>query len=229
MAPENTLTAARKAYEFGADMWEMDVQLTRDGIPVVFHDDTLERTTDVMQRPEYEARQPWPVHAFDLSELKGLDAGSWFVNTDPFGRIAAGRVTSAEQDSYIGLEIPTLEEALVLTLNLDWRVNVEIKDLKDQPGHDRVVRKVISLVKRLGMRNRVLFSSFNPDYVREIARLAPDTKRAVIVEDPQEDPNRARSRRRCPGLSSGRLGDRSGGNFRPSTAGYFGQRLDDQS
>jgi glycerophosphoryl diester phosphodiesterase len=169
-------------------MWETDVQLSRDGVPVVFHDDTLERTTDVAQRPEYEARRPWPVYAFDLSELRGLDAGSWFVNTDPFGRIAAGRVTPGEQDSYVGLKVPTLEEALVLTQDLNWRVNVEIKDLKDQPGHDRVVREVISLVNRLGVSDRVLFSSFNPDYVREIGRLSPGTRRAVIVEDPQEDP-----------------------------------------
>lgn len=188
IAPENTLIAARKAHESGADMWELDVQLSRDGVPVVFHDDTLERTTDVTQRPEYDPRRPWPVHAFDLSELKGLDAGSWFVKTDPFGRIAAGQVASVELDSYIGAEIPTLEEALILTRDLNWRVNVEIKDLKDQPGHDRVVQMVASLVNRLGMSDRVLYSSFNPDYVRELGRLAPDNVRAVLVEDRVEDP-----------------------------------------
>jgi glycerophosphoryl diester phosphodiesterase len=187
-APENTLTAARKAHEFGADLWELDVQLSRDGVPVVFHDETLERTTDIMQRPEYEARRPWPVYAFELSELRSLDAGSWFVNTDPFGRIAAGRVTSSELDSYLGLIIPTLEEALVLTRDLNWRVNIEIKDLEEQPGYDEVVSRVVSLVNGLGMTDRVLFSSFNPDYVRELGRLVPDSVRAVIVEDPQEDP-----------------------------------------
>ena len=188
VAPENTLIAARKAHESGADMWELDVQLSRDGVPVVFHDDTMERTTDVTQRPEYEARRPWPVHAFDLSELKGLDAGSWFVNTDPFGRIAAGHVTSAELDSYIGEKIPTLEQALILTRDLNWRLNVEIKDLKDQPGHDQVVPLVVSMVNRLGMSGRVLYSSFNPGYVRDLGRLAPDNVRAVLVEDPVEDP-----------------------------------------
>ena len=44
--PENTLSAFRAAIDAGADMCELDVQLTRDGAVVVIHDDTVERTTD---------------------------------------------------------------------------------------------------------------------------------------------------------------------------------------
>ena len=64
-APENTLAAFEKAIEVGADMFELDVLLSRDGRVVVIHDDTLERTTD----GEGE------VAAFTLGELKKLDAG----------------------------------------------------------------------------------------------------------------------------------------------------------
>ena len=49
-APENTLEAARLAWQAGADAWELDVQLTRDGVPIVLHDESLLRTTDVATR-----------------------------------------------------------------------------------------------------------------------------------------------------------------------------------
>src|SRR5277367_6919432 len=49
-APENTLEAARLAWEAGAPAWEFDVQLTRDGVPVILHDESLLRTTNVATR-----------------------------------------------------------------------------------------------------------------------------------------------------------------------------------
>lgn len=97
-APENTLAAFEKAIEVGADMFELDVLLSRDGRVVVIHDDTLDRTTDGEGK----------VAAFTLAELKKLDAGSWF---------------SAE---FAGERIPTLEEALRLAKGRIL-VNVEIK------------------------------------------------------------------------------------------------------
>ena len=66
--PENTMAAFRRAVELGADMIELDVQLTRDGEVVVFHDATLERTTD----------GAGPLSALTLAELRRLDAGRWF-------------------------------------------------------------------------------------------------------------------------------------------------------
>jgi glycerophosphoryl diester phosphodiesterase len=66
--PENTLAAFRRAVELGADMIELDVQLTRDGEPVVIHDTTLERTTD----------GAGCVKDRTLAELRALDAGAWF-------------------------------------------------------------------------------------------------------------------------------------------------------
>lgn len=68
-APENTLAALRAALAAGADMAEIDVQLSRDGVLVLMHDDTLERTTDGTGR----------LRERSLAELKRLDAGSWFA------------------------------------------------------------------------------------------------------------------------------------------------------
>ena len=64
-APENTLASMRKALALGVDGIEFDIQLSRDGVPVVIHDDTLERTTN----------GTGAVADFTLAELKQLDAG----------------------------------------------------------------------------------------------------------------------------------------------------------
>lgn len=64
-APENTLASMQRALEIGVDGFEFDIQLSKDGIPVIIHDDTLERTTDGKGK----------VSDFTLKELKELDAG----------------------------------------------------------------------------------------------------------------------------------------------------------
>ncbi len=65
--PENTMPSFEKALELGADALEFDVALTRDGVPVVIHDDTLDRTTDGRG----------PVEHSTFEEIARLDAGSW--------------------------------------------------------------------------------------------------------------------------------------------------------
>src|SRR5919202_3540380 len=66
--PENTLASFARALELGADWIECDVHLSRDGVPVVIHDETLDRTTDGHGL----------VAEHTLAELKQLDAGAWF-------------------------------------------------------------------------------------------------------------------------------------------------------
>src|SRR5919206_4176055 len=75
-APENTLAAVRRAVELRVDRVEVDVQRTKDGVPVVIHDTTLARTTDV--RRVHPRRAPWLVGDFTLAEIQRLDAGGWY-------------------------------------------------------------------------------------------------------------------------------------------------------
>jgi glycerophosphoryl diester phosphodiesterase len=100
-APENTLAAFRRALAAGADGIELDVHLSADGVPVVIHDEALERTTD----------GHGAVAAHPLAMLQSLDAGSWFA--PPF----------------VGEPLPTLEQALRLLAGR-LRLNLEVKQTR---------------------------------------------------------------------------------------------------
>jgi glycerophosphoryl diester phosphodiesterase len=97
-APENTLAAFARAFELGADGVELDVTLTRDGVPVVIHDDTVDRTTN----------SKGAVAALTLAEIQQLDAGAWFG------------------EKFRGERIPTLAQVFDL-VPAGKIVNVEIK------------------------------------------------------------------------------------------------------
>jgi len=180
LAPENTLAAAKKGLECGADLWECDVNLTADGIPVILHDDTLKRTSNAMT--VFPARKPWKVNSFTLNELRQLDFGSWFVTTDPFKQISEGNVSAAEQGKFAGEPIPTLEEALAFTKENNWQINVEIKDLRGTPGDASVVEKVLTTIRDLKMEDQVWISSFNHLYISAVKQLMPVIRTGALVE-----------------------------------------------
>ena len=167
-APENTLEAARLAWQTGAAAWELDVQLTRDGVPVLLHDQSLLRTTDVARRfaGDPRARDGFRVSDFDIDEVETLDAGSWFVAADGGRRSARAFGTFDRLDpawiehiSSGSVFVPTLAEALDLTNQQDWLVNVEIKSYPDR--QIRTVRAVLDTIAATGTASRVVISSFD--------------------------------------------------------------------
>lgn len=162
-APENTLAAAHKAHALGADAWELDVQFSADRHLIVMHDDTLARTTGAAQQPELAGLAPWRVCDMTLARVQTLHAG-------------------ADMDPPRAESIPTLEEALLLTRDLDWLVNVEIKDHVRLLGHNAVASAVLDVVRRLDMLPCVLFSSFQHDYLRRIRALEPRALLGVLTE-----------------------------------------------
>jgi len=99
-APEETAPAYLLARDLGADYLELDLQRTKDGVLIAFHDDKLKRTTNIAQ--VFPDRADRPVSTFTLAELKQLDAGSWFNAAFP----ARARPT------YVGLKILTLDEVI---------------------------------------------------------------------------------------------------------------------
>lgn len=98
-APENTLASIRQAHASGARWVEFDVKLTADAVPILMHDERLNRTTNGCG----------PVRETSLAAIRALDAGGWF------------------EARFAGEPVPTLEEALGLCLDLGLAVNIEIK------------------------------------------------------------------------------------------------------
>lgn len=179
LAPENTLAAARKALDVGADMWELDVGVTSDGELIIFHDDSLAGLTDA--ETVFPDRAPWTFTTFTLSELKKLDTGSKFIETDPFGTVASGLVTAEEEADLRGEPIPTLRQALLFTRDHNWRVNVEVK--KPPPPMDAfpVLEAVVGLIKALDMVEQVLLSSFNHSLLQRAKAIEPALATAALL------------------------------------------------
>ena len=180
LAPENTLLAARKGLEAGADLWETDLAVTRDEQLILLHDDLLLRTTNVRQR--YPDRAQSAFTTFSLTEIRALDAGSWFVNTDPFGQIGAGALSLADQLACRHVKVPTLEEALVFTLEHDWQINLELKALPSPMSDFPIVAKVLAMLDRLGFpSDRIVISSFQHRWLEEVQALDPRLKVQALI------------------------------------------------
>jgi len=166
LAPQNTLAAGRLSFELGADVWGIDVQCTSDGVLVLMHDETLDRTTNV--ETLFPSRAPWQVEAFTLDEIRRLDAGSWFVQNDPFGQIELGFVSPDELHSYVDEPVPTLREALAFVSEQGWLVDIEIKS-----SGVHCARELLDLIEETETFERVMVSSFDHEFLREIKTLAP--------------------------------------------------------
>lgn len=187
LAPENTLAAARKAHALGADLWETDTAITADGQVVLMHDDAMMRTTDVAEK--FPDRVPAAFSTYTLAEIRTLDAGSWFERDDPFGQVAAGAVTAAELAAYQGEPVPTLREAFELTLELDWRINLELKAQPKPNDTADVVSLVLAVVDEVGIGpDHLVFSSARHEWLKALAARRPEFELQAIVGLFPEDP-----------------------------------------
>ncbi len=196
-APENTLQAAALGHSAGADGWEFDVQLTSDGVPIVLHDSSLIRTTDVAHvfAGDNRADLGYLAAEFTLEEIRRLDAGSWFVS--PAGRSRSAvefgtldGIDPADRDAFESrrVRIPTLEEALRLTADLEWLANIEIKSSHD--GDMFLLEAVLGVVARLEVADRVLISSFDHSEVARAAASGLGVATGVLAATPLDRPGK---------------------------------------
>ena len=157
--PENTLSAL--ASSIGrCDFIEIDVQLTKDLAPVIIHDDTLGRTSNVSKIERFEDRIPWRVSDFTLEELQSLDFGSWFnLEYEP---------------------ILTLEKALYFANEQHLFLNVEIKNISNTFADDIVVQIIIDMIKKTQAEHLVLLSSFYHHYLPMCKKLSPNIPTAAL-------------------------------------------------
>ncbi|WP_226034608.1 glycerophosphodiester phosphodiesterase [Aquibacillus saliphilus] len=151
LAPENTMPAFELAYQMGADGIETDVQLTKDNIPVLIHDENVRRTTNGTGF----------VQDYTFEKLQNLDAGSWFQN-----RYSNTSVISLEQ-------FLKWAQHKTLKLNLELKNNIiEYKNLED---------KVYSLLDSYNLVEQSIISSFNAKSIERLKKIDKDLSTAFLT------------------------------------------------
>jgi glycerophosphoryl diester phosphodiesterase len=181
VAPENTLEAARKGLELGADGWELDVRFSADGRPFLMHDLGMLRTTDIGAHPAFELVRPKICTKLTLARMQSLSFGKWFRIRDPFGTVASEEVGSEDLAAYDRAGVVTLEEALLFSREHGFRVNVELKDMQGWMSARDVVDRVAGIFAELDMDELVLVSSFSPEYLGLMQKRCPGVRTGLLV------------------------------------------------
>jgi glycerophosphoryl diester phosphodiesterase len=166
IAPENTIASMRAAKAVGATCVEVDVMLTKDGVPVIHHDNSVDRCTN---GKGHVSEQTW-------QEIQLLDAGSYFC------------------PDFEGERIPTLTELVEECTSLGLGLNIEIKHSNDDATvpasaeelqRERDLAKVTcqTLLALDANPERVFLSSFSIAALEVAQQMLPHFKRSYLVED----------------------------------------------
>jgi glycerophosphoryl diester phosphodiesterase len=167
-APEHTLPAYDMALDMGADYIEQDLQMTRDGVLVVLHDDTLNRTT------RGQAHCTGKVIDRTFAELQACDAGRWFMETHPDSR-------------FEGLRIPSLEEVL-RRYRGRARFYIETKQPEAAPGMEQML---VDLLREFDLSGEpavdglpvVIVQSFSAASLQLVRSIAPGLPLVQLFEN----------------------------------------------
>ncbi|MDE6670702.1 MAG: glycerophosphoryl diester phosphodiesterase membrane domain-containing protein [Ruminococcus sp.] len=151
VAPENTLPAFEEAVEIGADYIELDVQLTADDQLVVFHDKTIERTTDGTGE----------LSTMTYDELQKLSAGKWFSNDGRFDDV----------------KISLLSEVLE-TVGDDILLNIEIKNHGDVR---KTAEKTVEVIEEYNIERSCYITSFSYTALKTVKKINPKIKTGIIA------------------------------------------------
>jgi glycerophosphoryl diester phosphodiesterase len=158
-APENTMAAFKAAREDGARWIETDVKLTSDGVPILMHDDTLDRTTD----------GHGSVADMSWAEIKNLDAGAWF------------------SPAFKGTRVATLVELLIFARDTNMRLNLELKPCPGRTQATVMVALIEAAKLWPDTAPPPLISSFDIDALSIAAQLHPEWPRGLLLDEWRED------------------------------------------
>lgn len=159
-APENTLIAFERAMADGADGVEFDIQLARDGVPVVIHDATLKRT----------GLRAGSISDLTSAELEKIDVGTWFNRKYP----------ARAHREFANATVPTLAGVLDYFRKVEAVLYIEMKcALRDSHA---LAREVVRLIHEHKLNSRVVVESFALDSIREIKRIDQGIRTAALFE-----------------------------------------------
>jgi glycerophosphoryl diester phosphodiesterase len=158
-APENSLAGFGLAARSGVTWVELDVQLSRDLVPVVFHDETLDRTSSGQGR----------LVETDFAILQSLDVGSWF------------------SPAFAGERLPSWEAVLGALIALDLGVNIEIKADDERGALTSEIGLAQARAQWPSRLPPPLVTSFSRAAVAAAGRCAPDWPRGLVSHDWPDD------------------------------------------
>ena len=194
LLPENTIPAFERAIELGVDVLELDLGMTRDGVPVVHHDRALDpdRTRDTSGA---WLAPPGPfLNALDLASLSDFDVG----RAAPGSKIAKRFPEQVPRD---GTRIPTLAEGLALGKRPGAdgiRFNIETKVTPLAPeetaGPEEFARAVVGVLRAEGMLDRADLQSFDWRILHEARELAPGLSTVCLTAEQRWHDNILRGR-----------------------------------
>jgi glycerophosphoryl diester phosphodiesterase len=180
-APENTLQAIRMAQRLGANAVEIDVQMSRDGELIVFHDDDVTRCSDAIHK--YPLHTDYSLHVFTCEELQTLDVGGWYVHEvakPPLQRQPYLRdlheeevqrwITPADADDYESgsVRMPRVKDALAVARECNL---IAVLDLKTIPRrYPSLATKTLDVIRELGMERETLITSFDHVLLADVRR-----------------------------------------------------------
>jgi len=177
---ENTLSAFE--YSIGKfDFIELDIQVTKDNRLVVFHDYTLNRTTNITENNNFVFNGSYNIYDYTLEELKLLDISSWFLKVDPFDTIQNNVNLQKELKHFSIQKIMTFDDILQFANTNNIAINIELKDcsyIKDE----LFIKKVYQSLKKAKMKVPFLISSFNHNYLKLLKTLDLDICTAANIE-----------------------------------------------
>jgi glycerophosphoryl diester phosphodiesterase len=159
-APEHTIPSYDLALRLGADYIEQDLQLTKDGVLVAMHDETLDRTA---RGPKNNCTGP--VIEKTLAQIKTCDVGSWFNEAYP----------QYAKPEYVGLKVPTLEQ-IFQRYGKGVNYYIETKNPEAAPGMEE---ELLRLMDKYGLTRpaadhwQVLIQSFSPASLQKIHAINP--------------------------------------------------------
>ena len=156
--PSNTMLAMEEAVTLGVDVLEMDVHQTVDGVLILMHDDTVDRTTD----------GSGTIKEMTLAEIEQLDAGHYW--TDDEGQSYPYR----DQ----GITVPTLESIFMAFPEVP--MNIEIK-----PDDTAVAADMCALIQSYDMEEKVLIGSFHDDALQGFREVCPTVATSMTQSEIQ--------------------------------------------
>jgi len=162
-APENTIPSFDLARQMGAEFVECDVHLSKDKEVIVIHDERVERTTNGTGL----------IKNLTLSQIKKLDAGSWYSK------------------KFKGVKVPTLRELLnwikPKTSQNKYQMGVAI-EIKNEPiRYPDIAKRLSDVISEMGMTSRVVIISFDFAVIKQLKILNPKLATGILYHEPMKN------------------------------------------